>query len=91
MAPDADAGQMRWLSVSLPASPPRRQPRRHRQEAATPAHVPATAASVLGRFELPPETRRFIEERLWPGASLIVSDHAGSETGIHTDFIVLTR
>jgi lipoprotein-anchoring transpeptidase ErfK/SrfK len=94
MAPDADAGQMRWLSVSLPASPPRRQPRRHRQEAAAtpvPAHVQATAASVLGRFEFPPETRRFIEERLWPGASLIVSDHAGSETGIHTDFIVLTR
>jgi hypothetical protein len=47
---------------------------------------------VLRRFELPEETRRFIADRLWAGATLIVSDHAPSgETGVGTDFIVLTR
>jgi hypothetical protein len=42
--------------------------------------------------ELPAEARAFIEERLWTGAALIVSDHGISdETGKYTDFIVLTR
>jgi hypothetical protein len=38
-------------------------------------------------------TKRFIEERLWTGATLIVSDIGTSpyETGLHTDFIVLPR
>jgi hypothetical protein len=88
---DGGAGEMRWLSVSLPAT--RQSQPRHRPAtaAAAAAQAPETAAGALGRFELPAETRRFIEERLWAGASLIVSDHAGSETGIHTDFIVLAR
>jgi L,D-transpeptidase catalytic domain len=93
-APDGEA--LRWLSVSLPASAPRsRRLGGNRGEPAPPVSAPAvpheTAAGALLRFELPEATRRVIADRLWAGASLIVSDHAGSETGIHTDFIVLTR
>ena len=34
----------------------------------------------------------FIAERLWTGASLIISDQGiSNETGTYTDFIVLTR
>ena len=51
-----------------------------------------SATSALDRFELPEEAKRFIEERLWIGASLIVSDEGlSNETGTYTDFIVLTR
>jgi hypothetical protein len=51
-----------------------------------------TAASVLERFELAPETKAFISDRLWAGASLIVSDQGMSdETGKYTDFIVQAR
>ena len=47
---------------------------------------------MLERFELPPATKAFISDRLWAGASLIVSDQGIShETGKYTDFIVLSR
>ncbi len=91
---------LRWLSVSLPPSRPA-EPRRNvrggappSQAAPTPAPAIPTpaAAAVLERFELEAETRAFIADRLWAGASLIVSDEAMSrETGVTTDFIVLTR
>jgi hypothetical protein len=95
MGPSADGETMNWVSVSIPAPAP--QPPRQRGK--KPAQVPPasgveqeTAAGVLARFELPEATRRFIEDRLWPGASLIVSDYGVSgETGLYTDFIVLTR
>ena len=39
-----------------------------------------------------PETKAFISDKLWAGASLIVSDQGLShEMGKYTDFIVLTR
>ncbi len=93
-APDGET--LRWLSVSLPSSTAGSQrPRDGRSEFAPVAPAAGvsheTAAGALARFELPEETQRFIAERLWTGASLIVSDHAGSETGTYTDFIVLTR
>jgi hypothetical protein len=97
VGPAADSGTMSWLSVSLPPSAPEPQ-RRQRGKATPPAPVaaplpPETAASALARFELPAATKRFIEERLWTGATLIVSDDGASprETGLHTDFIVLPR
>lgn len=41
---------------------------------------------------MPEATRQFVSERLWTGASLIISDQGiSSETGTYTDFIVLTR
>jgi hypothetical protein len=51
-----------------------------------------TAAQALDRVELGADTRAFIEDKLWTGAALIVSDQGIShETGKYTDFIVLTR
>ena len=102
VSPEANGKALRWLSASLPPSAPtsasaRQQPGRAQQrpvaEPAEPSNYPReTAATVLARFELPEDTRRFIEERLWTGASLIVSDEGiSNETGTYTDFIVLTR
>lgn len=100
-AADDDGRNLRWISVSLPPSRPvqlRQEARRDAQASQAPpaavaiAHRPETATSVLERFELAEETRSFIENRLWTGASLIVSDEGISpETGATTDFIVMTR
>ncbi len=93
MGQEADGETMKWLSVSLPSSGPVRSRRRaHGKAAPTEAVQQETAKSVLDRFTLPEASQRFIEERLWTGATLIVSDNNVShETGQHTDFIVLTR
>jgi hypothetical protein len=96
VGPAAQGDTMRWLSISLPTTPRSHRPRGRTGPAAAAALAPGpaqeTAQSVLGRFELPEETRRFIADRLWAGATLIVSDQApGAETGVGTDFIVLTR
>lgn len=97
VAPEDNGEVLRWLSVS-PRSLAATQPRTRQHEAAVLARAPRpdyaqeTAASALARFELPEEARRFIEERLWTGASLIISDEGiSNETGTYTDFIVLTR
>ena len=100
MEGEDDGRNLRWLSVSMAASPPAKAGHargRHagRNEIAPATGVPEareTAASVLSSFELSPETKAIIADRLWPGASLVVSDHAASqETGKYTDFIVQTR
>jgi hypothetical protein len=50
------------------------------------------AAAVLDQIEISPDVVQRISEYVAPGASLIVSDHGiGHETGLYTDFIVLTR
>jgi lipoprotein-anchoring transpeptidase ErfK/SrfK len=95
----ADGAALRWLAVSLPSSGSRaqrsqarrREPVSSSSAAGTgPSHE--TAAGALARFELPEATRRFIADRLWAGATLIVSEHGLSgETGLGTDFIVLAR
>jgi hypothetical protein len=93
----ADGAALNWLSVSLPAPAPRPQgPRDRRGEASqsktAPSRTQETAPSALARFVLPEATQRFIADRLWAGATLIVSEHGISgETGVGTDFIVLTR
>jgi hypothetical protein len=103
--PAADARSLRWLSVTFP--PPRPvardddddddRPRSRRGKAtpppeATPKRPHETAMGALERIDMPEETRQFISERLWTGASLIISDQGiSNETGTYTDFIVLTR
>ena len=93
----ADGAALRWLAVSLPSSGSRAQRShgRHGKPASSVAGtVPfqETADGALARFELPEATRRFIADRLWAGATLIVSEHGLSgETGLGTDFIVLAR
>ena len=57
-----------------------------------PARPHETAAGALDRVDMPEETRQFISERLWTGASIIISDQGiSNETGAYTDFIVLAR
>jgi L,D-transpeptidase catalytic domain len=101
----SDSKSLRWLSVSFPAAKPAtrrddddddddRPKRRGKAQAAeaAPARPHETAASALERIEIPEETRQFIAERLWTGASIIISDQGiSNETGTYTDFIVLTR
>jgi hypothetical protein len=91
---------LRWLSASMAPTPPKAEARRRGDRDERPAAAPQaaaatphlTAAQALDMVELPAEARAFIEERLWTGAALIVSDHGISdETGKYTDFIVLTR
>jgi hypothetical protein len=98
VASEGSGANLRWLSASLAASPQAR-PRtdakalmQGQRVAARSQSLEDTAARALDRFELPGEARRFIAERLWVGASLIVSDEGiSNETGTYTDFIVLTR
>ncbi|MEA2905978.1 MAG: hypothetical protein QOI12_3365 [Alphaproteobacteria bacterium] len=54
--------------------------------------APAGAAAALDRISIPQAAVDRISELVSVGASLIVSDQGlGSETGVGTDFIVLTR
>jgi hypothetical protein len=106
--PAADSKSLRWLSVTFPAAKPASRkdddddddddrPKSRRGKAAqpveaTPARPQETAAGALERIDMPEETRQFISERLWTGASIIISDHGMSnETGTYTDFIVQPR
>jgi hypothetical protein len=101
VASEDSGDKLRWLSASLASSQqarPRKGATPHAAErsvatgTASSAALPQTATSALDRFELPAEAKRFIEERLWIGASLIISDEGiSNETGTYTDFIVLTR
>jgi L,D-transpeptidase catalytic domain len=93
---DEATSGMRWLAVSLPAQA-QEERRGRRDDRPAAQHTQGgnqrpSAASVLERIELPEETRKLISDKLWTGASLIVSDQPISqETGKYTDFIVLTR
>lgn len=52
----------------------------------------ASAASVLDRIEWSPQARRFVEDRLTLGTSLIVTDRPFRlHSGLGTDFVVTTR
>jgi L,D-transpeptidase catalytic domain len=97
-----DGKGMRWLSVTYPQStsgpdskPPPRARRGDRPEpvAAVESGRPReTAAGALARIELSNETKAFIADRLWAGASLIVSDYPlSNEAGKYTDVIVQPR
>jgi hypothetical protein len=105
--PAADSKSLRWLSVTFPAAKPVARnddddddddrPKSRRGKVAQPAEAAPTrphetAASALDRVDMPEETRQFISERLWTGASIIISDQGMSnETGTYTDFIVQPR
>ncbi len=58
-----------------------------------PGPIPSLGATAaLDRIEIAPEVVERISGYVTPGASLIVSDHGlGHETGLYTDFIVVTR
>jgi hypothetical protein len=98
-----DGKAMRWLSVTLPQPAPRAETsqrggrygdRRREPEpiVANSGQPRETATGALDRIVITEETRKFISDRLWAGASLIVSEHGVSgESGKYTDFIVQPR
>ncbi len=52
----------------------------------------ATPQSVLDRIVIPESVRGYIEERLTPGSSIIVTDRPFQlHSGLGTDFVVMTR
>ena len=54
--------------------------------------LPMTAAAALDRVTIPADAVERITSLMSAGASLIISDQGlGSETGVGTDFIVLTK
>ena len=53
--------------------------------------APVTATQAIERIRFPAHVRAVIEDRLTPGSSLIIADRGSEqETGIATDFVVLT-
>jgi lipoprotein-anchoring transpeptidase ErfK/SrfK len=76
---------MQWTAVTIPSGYARAR------GSAEMAAVP-TAAAALDRIEMPQEAIDRIAGLLAVGSALIVSDNAVSdETGLETDFIVLTK
>ena len=103
VAPPSGAGAMQWVAITVPTNVPsearkdeRRSGSKSRaapvvEESAQPA-LPKTAAAALERVHFSDEVLAQISARLWTGASLIISDLGSShETGIGTDFVVLTH
>jgi lipoprotein-anchoring transpeptidase ErfK/SrfK len=80
IARKADDASMRWTVVSTASS-----------QKAAPVSLP-NATAALDRITIPQDALDRISALAAPGASLIISDQGLSqETGIGTDFIVLTR
>jgi hypothetical protein len=70
-----DKNSVRWTVVSIPS-----------------ANSTTSPADALDRISIPPDAVERISDLMSPGASLIISDQGlGPETGVGTDFIVLTR
>ena len=100
-----DGGGMQWTAMTIPSGYARARDRegkrdtklsRAKQEKAvkfaTELAAAPTAAAALDRIEMPQAAVERISELLAVGSALIVSDNALSdETGIGTDFIVLTK
>ena len=88
---------LRWTVTSMPEKSPhapeaakQRTPGRQIVQGMGPS--PDKANAALDRIEIPQHVVEHINQRLTPGSSLIVSDYGISpETGIGTDFIVVTR
>jgi hypothetical protein len=101
-AVDGDGASLKWSVVSLPARrAEERRPRRRKmasiadQIGALPKlrGFPSSPAEALERIEIDQDVRDRISERLWTGASLIISDQPVSgETGaVGTDLTVKVR
>jgi hypothetical protein len=97
-----DGAAMQWTAMTIPSGYARARDRegkrgtkwsRAKQEAFAPELAAApTAAAALDRIEMPQAAIDRIAGLLAVGSALIVSDNPLSdETGIGTDFIVLTK
>jgi lipoprotein-anchoring transpeptidase ErfK/SrfK len=93
-AANADGSGLRWTAVSIRAGDDLEARKNARPEdVALPAALPPGPSDALQRIELTPDIRDRIAERLWVGASIIVSDQPQSgETGnIGTDVTIKFR
>ncbi|MGE0766935.1 MAG: L,D-transpeptidase family protein [Hyphomicrobiaceae bacterium] len=86
---EVGTSQMRWSAVTVPTNGGEGGGRKKADRADTLEQSSATEA--LDRIELPTEVRRLVSERLWPGASIIISDFGLGETNEGTDFVIVTR
>ena len=96
-----DGSSLRWVGLTPPAAVEvkqhRHSSRRGRriepeEEAPSSKPFPETASAALDRIELPPEALQRIAERLWVGATLIISDVGMSGEGRYPmDFIILSH
>ncbi len=99
--PGADGASLRWVAITPPAAVEVKwrphSSRRGRNfepepEEPQPAPFPETAAAALDRIEIPPEAAQRIADRLWVGATLIISDVGMSGEGRYAmDFMILGR
>jgi hypothetical protein len=92
---DDTSGQLGWKSISIPSrnggSNDARPPVRRGAPPPIPAGPASSAKEALDRIELTDDLRKRIGDRLWSGASLMISDNGpGNETGKYTDYIVQT-
>ena len=94
--------EIRWSVVSIPTSAQAKldSKDRSKKSAQKTANVqmavvpgkPQTATFALDRVTIPDEARERIADVLKPGSSMIISDYGIShQTGLFTDFIILTR
>jgi hypothetical protein len=90
-------GTIRWTVVTIPekfgsATSPETHNRSAKRAIETVSQKTEKASAAFNRIEIPQDAVEKISTLLTPGSSLIISDHGISdETGIDTDFIVLTR
>jgi lipoprotein-anchoring transpeptidase ErfK/SrfK len=101
-AVEADGTSLKWSVVSIPTgfAEKRGEPQRKMASVEEEVRVPpklygssSSAADALERIEIAQDVRDRIAERLWTGASLIISDQPPSaETGpVGTDLTVKVR
>ena len=88
MSTSADAKDVSWVAVTMPTSGGNRRRTARRGDD---NEVASSASEALERITLPQEVSQILSERLWPGASIIVSDFGLGETGEGTDFVIITN
>jgi lipoprotein-anchoring transpeptidase ErfK/SrfK len=88
-----DNTTLRWTVTTVPTSGAMTYTKRKNGEPAqAPAGPPSSAAGALDRITIPQGALDRISGLVSAGASLVISDKGlGPETGLGTDFIVLTR
>ena len=83
LAAKDDPASVQWSVVTVPTTEAAK---------AKAAGTELTAAAALDRVNIPADAVERITSLMSAGASLIISDQGlGSETGVGTDFIVLTK
>ena len=100
LTPAEPGMRLRWAVISMPGQPLATIPAQATKKvgrvsdagSAPDVNSVQTAEGVLDAFEIPAETLARLASLVTPGATLTVSDNAPSrETGLATDFIILTR